>query len=417
MNPASRIQTRQFDSCHTRSMSSGYTIQYPELVTVNAVEHAIKFADLQLIGHRVQVPINKTILNTHFRWTVPEGQTEPVATLQNISPFIAHLSQVFSTRFIDLDSDTEGQSFDTDILNQIADARLRENNQITINDIVMAHVLYKLYDTTNTQTKDSIFNPEDAYGMLNNESLALAIGLSLFSEPGTEAINAMFTQLATKAPERFKDASGNFLWSSTANTSTPQQEGSWELQDNDCIEIRVEFTFLSPVSRTDPEGLTIEVPAGHKFRIRLQLLAVTPPTWSFNPMIAPMGLTGFQRSIADVAETYATIQTTSHYESSKLHCILPASDKNYLIGVALQDGTVLSQLEFNDQGNIVLETPQPYQANTSVTVEITATEVKYSIFDTLIQTYTRPDATPLHFVLGMNSPAAQITGVLVKDSN
>jgi hypothetical protein len=388
--------------------ASSFTIQYPELVTVNAVQDAIHLADLQLIGHRVQVPVNKTILNTHFRWTVPEGQTEPEGVIQNVAPFVAHLSQVFSTRFVDLDADTEGLSFDTDTLNAIADPRLRENNQITINDVVMAEVLYKLYEKTLTTTKDNIFNPEDAYGMLNNESLALAVGLSLFSEPGTQAIKEMFTQLITKAPTRFQDASGNLLWEGT----TPQTNGDWALQDDDCIEIRVEFTFLSPVSRTDPEGLSIEVPAGHKFRIRLQLVAVTPPTWSFNPRFAPLGLAGFQRSIQEATESIDFIQTATSYEDAKLRCIIPSTDKQICVGVALSDGTVLSQLEFGPQG-ILTALDQPYQANSSVTVEITTTTIKFYIFDSLVQTFERPDTSPLHFALGMNSPQAQITGILI----
>jgi hypothetical protein len=388
--------------------ASSFTIQYPELVTVNAIEHAVKFADLQLIGHRVQVPINRTLLNTHFRWTIPEGQTEPQGCIQDVAPFVAHLSQVFSTRYIDLDADVEGLSFDTDTLNTIADIRLRENNQISINDIVMSEVLYKLYDKTLTTTHDNIFNPEDAYGMLHNEALALAIGLSLFSEQGTDAIKAMFAQLVTKAPTRFQDASGAFLW----NTATSQEEGDWALQDNDCIEIRVEFTFLSPVSRTDIEGQSISVPAGHKFRIRLQLVAVTPPSWSFHSRIAPLGLTGFQRSITNATEIYDTIQTTNAFENAKLQCIVPSTDKQICIGIALQDGTIVSQLEFNDQG-ILTNSSEPYQANTSVTVEITPTTVKFYTFQTLEYTYDRQDTSALHFVLGMNSPQAQITGLLI----
>jgi hypothetical protein len=385
-----------------------FTIQYPELVTVNAVEHAIKFADLELIGHRVQVPVNKAILNTHFRWTNPEGQVSPQGVIENVAPFVAHLTQVFSTRFIDLDADAEGLSFDTDTLNTIADPRLRENNQITINDVVMSEVLYKLYDKTLTTTQDNIFNPEDAYGMLNNESLALAIGLSLFSEEGVDAIQTMFTQLVTKAPTRFRDASGNYIW----EAPTQQTNGDWALQDNDCIEIRVEFTFLSPVSRTDPEGLSIEVPAGHKFRIRLQLVAITPPTWSFHPRIAPLGLAGFQRSIQEPSESYDFTQTITAYENTKLHSIIPSTDKQISVGVALQDGTVLAQLEFDTQG-ILTNTAQPYYANTSVSVEITPTTVKFYIFESLIQTYERPDTSPLHFALGMNSPQAEIKGVLI----
>jgi hypothetical protein len=387
---------------------SNYTIQYPELVTVNAVEQAVQFADIDIIGHRVQVPIPVSTLNTHFRWTVPEGQQDPSGCIVDVAQFVGYLSQAFGQRYFDLDSEQEGLSFDTDTLNATHDTRLRELNAISINDVVMSFVLYKLYTKTATTTKDTIFNPEDAYGMLNNESLALAIGLSLFSTAGTQAIKTMFSQLVAKDPVRFQDASGNLPWSAEGG----QTNGDWKLIPNDCVEIRVEFTFLSQVTRRDLEGQDITIPAGTKFRIRLQLLAVPDIQWTYNAKLAPLGLGGIQRSIADASETYDFTQTTTATGNMKFHCILPATTQQVCVGVATSDGTVVSSVEFNDAAQIT-GSNQTYAPNTSVTVEITAAEVKTFLFQTLLHTYTRPDSTPLHFTVGLRTPAAQITGLAV----
>jgi titin len=160
---------------------------------------------------------------------------------------------------------------------------------------MMAYVLYKVYGSSATSTKDIVFNLQDAYGMLRSEDYADAI-MSAFNNselettnPGNEkgAIDAMFRDLLSADSLRFFDANGTQVPGIYEVSSDLSGSGTWNLVDGDTIEIRTIFTFTNSVTLrtsidvaqnlnplpTQSNGETVCIPAGTKLALRLQLVA------------------------------------------------------------------------------------------------------------------------------------------------
>lgn len=331
----------------------GFVLQYPELVHVNLLNQAINFADLDLLGHRVQVPIPVSQLQALFQWQRTEEDTEPKGCVSEVAEVVNLLISGLSNLYRDLDSDPAGLSFSSDVLTRINDERLRPNNHRSANDLVMSYVLAKLYGNTNIQTQDYIFNPEDAHSMLTNEALAFAIGLSFYSEAGREALHEMFRQLVRKDPARFYDESGTLPTVLTSTESGHEGTGSWNFVPNDCIEIRTECIFHSAITRRDLEGSTIVIPPGTTFRVRLQLLAVADVTWEASH---ENGLETTAGSVCRTAETGTPdvmyYSSTQFFDSGEFRFRPSSSTLDVGVGVRDPSGVLVGGFTFTPTGNI-----------------------------------------------------------------
>jgi hypothetical protein len=366
----------------------GFVLQYPELVSVNLLNQAINFADLDLLGHRIQIPIPLSQLQSLFMWQRTAEDSEPKGLVTEVAEVVNLLIQNLSNLHHDLDQDPQGLSFSSDVLTRINDERLRPNNQRSANDIVMSFVLAKLYGKTNIQTKDYIFNPEDAHMMLTNEALAFAIGLSLYSDAGKDAIQEMFRQLVEKDPSRFYDENGFLPQELTSTLTGLEGSGPWNLIPNDCIEIRTECIFHSPITRRDLEGSTVVIPPGTTFRIRLQLLAIPDLSWSSMINGALETTTTSVSRIAATGEPEITRYISDQQFSTGEFRFRPASSTiDAYVGLIDSSGNFTSGFTFTPTGSLTGLTTA-YTTTSCCSIHFTYSQVELRINDEIVSTET-----------------------------
>jgi hypothetical protein len=180
-----------------------------------------------------------------------------------------------------MDAQANGLNFSSVALDDVVDSRLRAiPGTNSVNDFVMAYVLFKLYGKSSFSTINEVFNIEDVQNMLENVTVTAAVANSLTGNP--TSVNKLFRDLLTSDPKRYFDASGhqiNGLFET--NPADEPNSGSWLITEGDVIEIRLEFEFAEAITRRNVadsqlEGAqaAYEIAAGEKFYIRLQLTAV-----------------------------------------------------------------------------------------------------------------------------------------------
>ena len=268
---------------------SSVILTYSKLITTTVANQAVNLADSGTLGHRVQCPMSVDDLNRFFIWHRPAGVQAPVGH------FAAHedtpgfsfsyiLANTLSKYYTDIDGVSNGLNFGSAILDANLDPSIRQDGQISANDLIMAYVIYKLYGSSASPTQNIIYNLQDAYGMLTNSTLISSIETSLRTEeasPNSGAVNEMFQDLLSQDPTRFFDAAGKQIPGlfevNTPTTST----GPWNFVENDRIELNVQFTFSNAVTlAASPTAASVAttISAGTTFKIRLQLLATNTPT-------------------------------------------------------------------------------------------------------------------------------------------
>lgn len=268
---------------------SSVILTYSKLITTTVANQAINLADSGTLGHRVQCPMSVDDLNRFFIWHRPAGVQAPVghfAAHEDTpgSSFSYILANTLSKYYTDIDGVSNGLNFGSAILDANLDPSIRQDGQISANDLIMAYVIYKLYGSSASPTQNIIYNLQDAYGMLTNSTLISSIETSLRTEeasPNSGAVNEMFQDLLSQDPTRFFDAAGKQIPGlfevNTPTTST----GPWNFVENDRIELNVQFTFSNAVTlASSPTATSVAttISAGTTFKIRLQLLATNTPT-------------------------------------------------------------------------------------------------------------------------------------------
>jgi hypothetical protein len=262
-------------------------LKYAPVVEVDLSGNKIEFADSEEAGHRVQIDIAASDLNTCFLWSRPVGSDRPVGSIVK-ADFTSLLNDALTT-FTDLDGIASGLSFTTNTLANSA------NQSDNVNDLIMAYVLYKVYGATNYNTDNKVFNVGDALNMVTNEQVANAVEESLDDNNDRGgAVDQMFRDLLAANPTRFFNADGKQEAGLFETNADAAGSGNWKLIANDIIEIKLEFTFAAKVSRrvvssqqqpttagnasTTParaETVTEEtvIPANSKLKVRLQIKA------------------------------------------------------------------------------------------------------------------------------------------------
>jgi hypothetical protein len=255
-----------------------------------ADDNDVNFADVEDYGHRVSIAVDKTKLNEIFQWSRATGAARPSAVIGTTSGFRSALIAALGTSHTDIDGVTGGLHFGSANLSLNVDARIRKNGAISANDIPLAFVLYKLYGNSSVTTLGNIFNLQDAHDMVSNETVADAIIGSLeTNESG--AVNVMFRDLLAADPHRFFDTSGVPVTGIFETTTDVSGSGSWNITDDDVIEVKTKLIFNSKVTRrgvagnetniTLTDGASTQnnqqtvISPGDYFYIRLQLKAAT----------------------------------------------------------------------------------------------------------------------------------------------
>lgn len=233
-------------------------LTYADLVTVNMDEtNDVNIADTGDYGHRVQVTLGKTLFNLFFRWHRDVGQDRPHAKLSTSdiieNTFKSVLIESLNSSYMDIDGVTGGLHFSTANMSLNRDPRLRKNGLVSANDIPMAFVMYRLYGNSAFQTKDYIFNLNDAHDMLTSETVADAI-IASFKQHETGALDKMFRDLLSQDPRRFFDENGHQEPNLFETATDLAGAGSWKLIENDIVEIKTKLIFHSNITKRGVAG-------------------------------------------------------------------------------------------------------------------------------------------------------------------
>lgn len=284
---------------------SATTLTYRTLITTAVANQGVTLAESGTMGHRVQVPMSVDDLNRFFIWHRPKETPAPVGHFRQIDGsgvnFNDMLLQSLGKTYTDIDGVTNGLNFSSAILDANPDPSIRLNGLVSANDLCMAYMLFKCYQSSAAPTMNVIYNLADAQQMLTSGTLVLAIDTSLATEeakssnpPGTDqgAVNAMFKDLMAADPTRFFTAAGIQIPGLFEVAADSDSSGAWGFIENDKIEMRVQFTFTNAVTRSgvgdpaqaaaSPSNTTntdsVVIPAGSTFTIRLQLTATDTPS-------------------------------------------------------------------------------------------------------------------------------------------
>ena len=231
------------------------TLKYAEVVDVDMdATNDVNFADVEDYGHRVVVEISKADLNAYLGWERVTGSARPSAklTAANEAAVKAAIAAALSSTYVDIDGVIDGLHFSTENMNLNSDARLRAAG-VSANDIPLAFVLYKLYGSSSATTLDTIYNLEDAYGMLASETVSEAI-IASFKGAESGAVDSMFRDLLAADPHRFFDASGIPMTGIFETNADVAGSGTWKVTADDIIEVRTKLVFHSKVTRRGIAG-------------------------------------------------------------------------------------------------------------------------------------------------------------------
>lgn len=221
------------------------TLKYTPLVNVDLSNNEINFADALLEGHRIAINVPVATLNTHFKWSREAGSDRPVGNCEDLSGLKAALETAFATTYYDQDGIVGAQDLSTASIANV------ENQTQTMNDVIMAQVLFKVYGASNQDTNGKVFNTADALNMVSNAAVAEAITTSIdVSGNGRgKPIDLMFRDLLAADPTRYFDGSGIQVAGLFETYTDASGSGDWALIIGDIIQVNVTFTFAAQVSR------------------------------------------------------------------------------------------------------------------------------------------------------------------------
>jgi hypothetical protein len=263
---------------------SAALLKYAPVIDVDLSANKIQFADAEEAGHRVQVSIPAATLNPCFSWNRTLGSDRPVGSADSAA-FKAALEAALSTTYTDIDGMSNGLSFSSGVLKNA------DNISNNVNDLVMAYVLYKVYGESAYDTKNKVYNATDALNMVTNAAVADAVGDSIDANNDRgEAVDKMFRDLLAADPLRFFTSGGVQEPGLFETNVDVAGSGNWKLIADDILELKLDFTFVQPVSRrvvssqqqpttagntsgTRTETVTEQevIPAGTNLRVRLQI--------------------------------------------------------------------------------------------------------------------------------------------------
>ena len=382
-------------------------VRYRKILALTLANNAILFTESAIIGHRVQIKMSVDDLNTYFIWRRQSGSPRPVGHfLSDVSgvKFQEILLDSLNKSYTDLDSVRNGLNFSSYIFDNNTDGRTRVSGRVSANDLVMAYVLYKCYGSSSCPTASVIYNLEDAQAMITSGGVAMSIVGSFDDDEATACaadlaattvvgtlsadyggVDAMFRNMLGTVPLRYFQANGTQvpgLFEANYLTADPSAQGSWNFLENDCLELRVQFTFQQPVAHESINevgmvGATTVINAGDSFSIRLQILATDTPSGAAAKRVA---------AIAAIAA--ASQQTVESQRAAAIAAMTAAAEAQQAVNAA-----ALQQQADTDQYFSILSNhaQQEIYTKNSETIYKNATAalfaaIQYNGADSIIQT-------------------------------
>lgn len=377
-------------------------VRYRKILALTLANNAILFTESAIIGHRVQIKMSVDDLNTYFIWKRQSGSSRPVGHfLSDVSgiSFQDILLDSLNKSYTDLDFVSNGLNFSSYIFDDNTDGRTRVGGRVSVNDLVMAYVLYKCYGSSSCPTASIVYNLEDAQSMITSGGVSMSItgafnedeASACAAEAGSQidygGVDAMFRNMLGTVPLRYFQANGTqipglFETNFVTPPSDPSAQGSWNFLENDCLELRVQFTFQQPVAHESINEVgqvaaTTVINVGDSFTIRLQILATDTPSGSAAKRVA---------AIAAIAA--ASQQTVESQQAAARAAMVAAAEAQQAVNAA-----ALQQQADTDEYFSILSkhAQQEIYTKNSETIYKNATAalfaaIQYNGADSIIQT-------------------------------
>jgi len=245
-------------------------MRFRQVVTSGLSANTIRFATATSFGHRVKIEVSKTYLNTIFQWRRSANTSLPLAELipedlTAVTPsetggkyLLKKLikDSITASGFDDLDKKTNGLDFSSSVLTRLqgapTSAAVREvaSSTATMNDLVMAYVLFRCFGKSEYSGAGEIYNIDDAYNMVTNDQVVDAIGEKFYNNP--EEVQNFLREQLTKDPARYLTSTAPTIAAlfdpNSATGETADTVGQMEWLTDDVIEIPVRLVFTAPVS-------------------------------------------------------------------------------------------------------------------------------------------------------------------------
>ena len=266
---------------------------YKKVVSWGLTPNTINFAPTGSMGHRVVLNVPVSVMNNYFTWTRSVGESTATGRFTNdvsgVPSFYSTLLNAFGTAYTDLDAVSGGLDFSSVTLDMLHD--LKRNPAIYniatdtglvqslpatgistthygANDLVMAYLMFKCFNSSAYDPSEIIYNIDDAFNMLSSSEIATAIMNSLVAEdalanvlvlpngkaPGNELptddkgrIDELFRMFLAKDPSRYISG-GAPIPGLFDNNFQSDISGNWGLVAGDKIEIPLKFVFRAPVT-------------------------------------------------------------------------------------------------------------------------------------------------------------------------
>jgi hypothetical protein len=240
-------------------------MRFRQVVSSGLSANAIRFATATSFGHRVKINVTGAELNTIFRWRREANTSLPVAQLVETTDNHASTggkfllkqligSSITNSGFDDLDKKANGLDFSSLALTNVENipAAVRESpTTSTMNDLVMAYVLFRCFGKSEYNGAGEIYNLDDAYNMVDDAAVISAIG-EKFYDNQDEITNFLREQL-TKDPSRYLNSTASVsnitaLFDRNTTDEVTESTGNMVWAVGDVIEIPVRLVFRAPVS-------------------------------------------------------------------------------------------------------------------------------------------------------------------------
>lgn len=233
------------------------TMRYRSILTNALDSNTIRFATATSFGHRVSVDVPLGDLADIFGWTRTEGESVPSGTV-NASLFQSLIGELLTSAYDDKDKNINGLDFSSTVMDSLQAINPNVRAEVTqggsttrpksVNDLVMAYLLFRCFGKTNYAEIGEIYNLEDAHNMTTNDLIATMFYESLNSAEGDiQASNILRDQLSND-PSRY--ISGSTAPPGLFNTGSTDVSGSGDMVFlvGDIIEFPVRLVFTAPVS-------------------------------------------------------------------------------------------------------------------------------------------------------------------------
>lgn len=234
------------------------TMRYRSILSNALDDNTIRFASAASFGHRVYIPVSISDISGIFTWTREVGESVPTGIV-DVSGFADLLESKLMLSFSDRDLNTNGLDFSSAVLDVLqgsnTDVRkdVSGSRPISVNDLVMAYLLFRCFARTNYSNIGEIYNLADAHNMISNSTFVDMFTTNMNTANGTttegnvQATNMLRDQLAN---DTARYITGNTAPAGLFNTGSTDVsgEGSMVFLTDDIIEFPVRLVFIAPVS-------------------------------------------------------------------------------------------------------------------------------------------------------------------------